>query len=211
MHVRIAALASALLLAASPAFAQEAPGAGGTAGSFQVRLRAVGVVPDPSASITINGANIGGKTSVSDSAVPEADLTYFITDNVAVEVIAAVTRHTVTNSVAGRVAGVSLLPPTVTAQYHFDPQGAIRPYVGAGINYTFFYDANSALAGMKFSHNAGWALQAGVDIPVRDGYFLNFDVKKLFLSTSATAAAGSVRAKANLDPWLIGAGIGLRF
>ena len=212
MHTRIAALAAAFLLSAAPsAFAQEPASATGTAGTFQVRLRAVTVSPDPAATITVNGAAIGGKTSVTDSVIPEADFSYFLTDHIAVELIAGVTRHTVNNTVAGRVASISLLPPTLTAQYHFDPQGAIRPYVGAGLNYTFFDNPASALAGMHFSHNVGFALQAGVDVPVRDGYFLNLDAKKLFLNTSATAAGGTVRAKASLDPWLVGVGVGLRF
>ena len=181
-------------------------------GSFQVRLRGVGVLPSPSADITISGANIGGKTQVSDSFIPEADLTYFLTSNIAIEAIAAVTKHSVSNSVAGPVANVWLLPPTVTAQYHFDPSGAIRPYVGAGINYTFFYDAHSALPNISFANNLGWALQGGADVPLGDGpYFLNFDAKKLFLGTTIKAAGGAVRASASLDPWLVGAGVGMRF
>ena len=211
MKVHNTLFAAALLLGPGTlgAFAQDI--AAGTAGSFQVRLRAVTVAPDPSATITINGAAIGGTTKVTDSVIPEVDFSYFLTDNISLELIAAVTRHTVTNSVAGRVASVSLLPPTLTAQYHFDPQGAIRPYVGAGLNYTFFYDAASTLPQIKFSHNLGWALQAGVDIPIRDGYFFNLDVKKLFLNTSITASGGAVRAKASLDPWLVGVGVGMRF
>lgn len=184
----------------------------GVAGTFQVRLRGVAVVPDPSATIIISGKNIGGTTKVSDSVIPEADLTYFLTDNVGLEVIAGVTKHTVSNSVAGRVSSVWLLPPTVTAQYHFNPNGAIRPYVGAGVNYTFFYDHNSALPGITFKNNLGFALQAGADIPVGDGpYFLNVDAKKLFLKTSIQASAGAVQAKASLDPWLLGVGVGMRF
>lgn len=187
-------------------------GTGDPAGHFQVRLRGVGVLPEPSATITISGANIGGKTQVSDSFIPEADVTYFLTSNIAVEAIAAVTKHSVSNTVAGPVGSVWLLPPTITAQYHFDPTGPIRPYVGAGINYTFFYDAHSALPNISFANNVGWALQAGADVPLGDGpYFLNVDAKKLFLSTTIKAAGGAVRASANLDPWLIGAGVGIRF
>lgn len=160
----------------------------------------------------MSGAAIGGKTSVTDSFVPEADVAYFITDNIGVEAIAAVTKHTVSNSIAGRVGSVSLLPPTVTLQYHFDPDGPIRPYVGAGGNYTFFYKADNGLPNLDLKNNFGWALQAGVDMPVGDGpYFLNLDIKKLFLHTRATAAAGAVRASVDLDPWLVGAGIGTRF
>ncbi len=194
---------------AGAALADDAPG--GPAGDFQIRLRGVGVLPDASARITIAGSNIGGTTKVSDSLVPEADLSYFITDHISVEAIAAVTKHSVSNSVAGRVASVWLLPPTVTAQYNFDPNGAIRPYVGAGVNYTLFYDPDSALPNIKFRNRFGWALQAGVDVPVGDGpYFLNFDVKKLFLQTTIQAG-GNVHASAGLDPWLVGGGVGVRF
>lgn len=204
------AFASILMLSAvAPAMADDLPS---VAGHFQARLRAVGVLPDPSANITVSGASIGGKTSISDSAIPEADLTYFITDNIGVEAIAGVTKHTVSNSAAGRVGSVSLLPPTVTLQYHFDPTGPIRPYVGAGINYTFFYKVDNGLPNLDFKNNFGWALQAGADVPVGDGpFFLNVDVKKIFLHTTITAAAGAVRAGANLDPWLVGTGIGIRF
>ena len=75
-----------------------------------------------------------------------------------------------------------------------------------------FFDPTSALPNIKFRNEFGWALQAGMDVPVGDGpYFLNFDVKKLFLNTTVLANGGAVRAGASLDPWLIGAGVGLRF
>ena len=209
--IKKSAIASLLMLSAvAPAMAEDV--STGPAGHFQVRLRGVGVLPDPSAKITVSGTAIGGKTDITKSFIPEADLTYFITDNIAVEAIAAVTKHTVTNSVAGRVGSVSLLPPTVTLQYHFDPNGPIRPYVGAGLNYTMFYKVSNGLPNLDFKNNFGFALQAGADVPLGGGpYFLNVDVKKIFLQTDITAAAGAVRASANLDPWLVGAGIGIRF
>ncbi|HYS46973.1 MAG TPA: OmpW family outer membrane protein [Rhizomicrobium sp.] len=208
--MKVVGLAAALLLLGGAAYGQTAPG--GAAGHFQARLRGIAVLPDPSADIAVSGIHIGGTTSVSDSFEPEADLTYFITDHLAVEAIAAVTKHTVRNSVAGTVSSVWLLPPTVTAQYHFDPSGSIRPYVGAGVNYTVFYDPHSALANIGFKNSFGWALQAGADIPVGDSpYLLNLDVKKVFLGTHIRAAAGAVQASARLNPWLIGAGVGVRF
>ncbi len=214
--MRVLGLAAALLLSGGAALAEDAPAvpaaADGVAGHFQVRLRGALVSPDASAKIFVSGAAIGGTTKATDSFIPEADLTYFVTDNIGVEAIAGVTRHTVTNSVAGRVGSVSLLPPTVTVQYHLDPTGPIRPYVGAGVNYTFFYDATSTLPDIKFAHNFGWALQAGVDVPVGDGpYFVNLDAKKIFLGTTVRAGSGAVFAPARLDPWLIGAGVGVRF
>lgn len=212
--MRASAFVAALLMGAaflsSPAFADDDTG---LAGHFQVRLRGLAVIPDAHATVTVSGAPIGGNTDVTSSFIPEIDGTYFLTDHIGVELIAATTKHAVHHSLAGDVGSVWLLPPTLTVQYHFDPTGAIRPYVGAGVNYTFFYDAHSATyAPIGFSNNFGWALQAGADVPVGDGpYFVNFDVKKLFLSTTMKAAGGVVRASADLDPWIVGAGVGIRF
>ncbi len=216
MRIAATAIFSVIVLSASlgvsSGSAQADEPSSGVADHMQIRLRGAAVLPDPSATITISGSTIGGVTKVTDSAVPEADFTYFLTDHVGVEVIAAVTKHSVSNSLAGPVASVWLLPPTVTAQYHFDPTGSIRPYVGAGINYTVFFDARSALPNIKFGNNFGFALQAGADVPVGDGpYFLNVDVKKIFLNTTIRAAGGAVQAKASLDPWVVGGGIGVRF
>ena len=203
-------LCSAAMLSASSASAEDS---NGVAGHYQIRLRGLAVLPDASATVTVGGANIGGKTEVTNSFIPEIDGTYFLTDHIGLELIAATTKHAVHHSIAGNVGSVWLLPPTLTVQYHFDPTGAVRPYVGAGVNYTLFYSAHSAaFPPISFSNNFGWALQAGVDVPVGDGpYFLNFDVKKLFLSTTMKAAGGTVRAEANLDPWIVGAGLGIRF
>jgi len=204
-------LAAALLFLSGTVYAQDVTPEG-TAGHFEARLRGVVVLPDPSADIIVSGAHIGGTTSISTSFEPEADLTYFITDHLAVEAIAAVTKHTVSNSVAGTVSSVWLLPPTVTAQYHFDPSGPIQPYVGAGVNYTFYYDPHSALANIGFKNSFGWAFQAGADVPVGDGpYLLNVDAKKVFMGTHIRAAGGAVQASARIDPWVIGVGAGLRF
>jgi outer membrane protein len=208
-------VAATLLLTSIAAQAQSVPTSAddGVAGHFQLRLRGVAVMPDASATIRVGGADIGGTTNVSNSFIPEIDGTYFLTDHIGVELIAGTTQHSVHNSVAGDVGSVWLLPPTLTLQYHFDPTSTVwRPYVGAGVNYTFFYDPRSSLSGLHFSDNFGWALQAGADVPVGDGpYFLNFDVKKIFLDTHVTALAGAVQASATLDPWLVGAGVGIRF
>lgn len=217
MH-SIKALAAALLITAISmpvAFAQTDDS--GVAGHFQVRLRGVAVLPDAGGSAALGGKPFPGSIGITNSFVPEIDGTYFLTDHIGVEVIAATTQHSVHFTPSGSskldLGSAWLLPPTVTAQYHFDPEGAIRPYVGAGINYTFFYDTHSgALPDMKYENNLGWALQAGADVPVGDGpYFLNFDVKKLFLTTHVKALDGLVTAHADINPWLIGAGVGIRF
>ncbi|HVP85262.1 MAG TPA: OmpW family outer membrane protein [Rhizomicrobium sp.] len=202
-----AALVSTAAL--SPAIADDDSG---VAGHFQVRVRAVAVEPEPSAKITLSGNDVGGTTTITDSVVPEIDGTYFITDNIGVELIAATTKHTASNSNTGPIASVWLLPPTLTAQYHFMPDSWIRPYVGAGINYTIFYDTRSAIPDLKFGDRFGWALQAGLDAPIPNTpYFVNFDIKKLFLSTNVKGLAGALKANVDIDPWLVGLGVGIRF
>jgi outer membrane protein len=184
----------------------------GVAGHIQLRVRGVAVVPEASGSVSIAGKPLPGSLSVSDSFIPEVDATYFITDHVGVEAIAGTTQHSPHYGAAGDLGSVWLLPPTVTAQYHFDPTGAIRPYVGAGVNYTWFYSPRSGtVPDMRYESGFGGALQAGVDVPLGDGpCFVNFDVKQLLLNTSIKADGGVVRAHANLNPTLIGAGVGIR-
>jgi len=195
----LAAAAVAVLI--GPAFAEQ--------GDWLLRVRAIAVLPEVSATIK----PIGGNVKVNDSVVPEVDATYFFTDNWSVEVIAGTTRHSSLHTPSGtKLGSVWLLPPTATAQYHFNPEGGIRPYLGAGVNYTVFYNA-SAPAGLnvKYQNQFGWALQGGVDIPVGDGrYLLNLDLKKLFLSTNVNINSGLIRANVDLNPWIAGVGVGFK-
>jgi outer membrane protein len=180
---------------------------------YLVRLRGLVVEPDEGATIT----PIGGGVDITRSFVPELDLSYFLTDNWALELILAVTPHKATarnTAVADVTLGKTvLLPPTLTLQYHFLTHEKIRPYVGAGLNYTFFFDTkDQGVSDLHFKNNLGYALQAGVDFAIDDHWMVNFDVKKLFLSTKATMWAGAARIQANvdIDPWIIGLGVGYR-
>ena len=85
--------------------------------------------------------------SITDSGIPELDLTYFFTKNIAAELVLGVTPHTVNGSGGitsfGKVGDAWLLPPTLTLQYHFDTGTAFKPYVGGGVNYTIFFDEST--------------------------------------------------------------------
>jgi len=140
------------------------------AGDILIRARGIGMVPDESSSISV----IGGEADASNEYVPELDISYFVTDNIALELIAATTHHDVDveGSALGAdvdLADVSLLPPTLTVQYHFLPKNRFSPYLGAGLNYTFFYDekaAGGAVNSVDFENGIGYALQAGIDIAI---------------------------------------------
>ena len=107
-----------------------------------------------------------------------------------------------------------MLPPTLMLQYHFTDFGAFKPYVGAGVNYTFFFNqSGDAVDTLNVKDSWGWALQAGFDYMIDQHWGLNFDVKKIFLEPDFTATVGNtvLTGKADLNPWLIGGGVTYRF
>lgn len=180
-----------------------------------IRARALIVEPDESASIS----TIGGNVDINEQYVPELDFTYFFTKNVAAELILATTPHDVTaiNTSLGQVdlGDVWLLPPTLTLQYHFLPDNeGFRPYVGAGINYTLFYNEDKgAVDSIDYNNSVGYALQAGFDYGLDENWALNFDLKKVMINTDVTIQSGATRidADVDIDPWVLGFGVAYRF
>lgn len=211
------------------------------AGNWVFRMRAVNVNPDEDSDLgkTVNqnvqaGAiSPGAELTVDDNWIPEFDVSYYFTKNIAAELILAVgTRHDVAikgdalSTVGNQGLGsVNLLPPTLTVQWHFNPDQKIDPYLGAGINYTNMLDRNlkinrGALAGSKIKLDAdswGWALQAGVDVNLNDGWLINADVKYVTINTDVqlkNPLAGGAWTKIDdldINPWVIGFGIGKKF
>ncbi|KGO95146.1 OmpW/AlkL family protein [Flavobacterium subsaxonicum] len=196
---------------------------------WQVRLRGVGVVPQESANIGI----IGGDVSLSNTFIPELDFTYFFTKNFAAELILGTSKHDVhtvgsdISSIGGPTStivdlgSVSLLPPTLTFQYHFYPfaEKVFKPYVGAGINYSLFYNVKegSTVKNVKYDNAVGYAVQLGFDLMLNDTFFINVDAKKIFLNTDVTVDASnlspglSIPAKVDINPLLLGFGVGMKF
>ncbi len=226
MSKRLISLAAALLMGTAlcqPVAAQEAS-------PWQVRLRLLGVLPDTGGStVTVQGvpalSSPNSGLSIGNSIVPELDVTYYFTRNLAAELILGVTPHNVsgngalTNLDIGRAW---LLPPTLMAQYHFTDFGAFKPYVGLGVNYTFFfgqsagYTPTNGLGVTSFSLNNtfGAAAQIGFDYMLNRNWGVNFDVKKLLLRPTYNATVNNtiaVSGTANIDPWLVGVGVTYRF
>ena len=138
-------------------------------GDVLVRVRGIMVAPNERSGSVLPGFP-GEKVKVDNSVMPEVDLTYMASDHIGFELIAATTKHSAsgrsgTTGAIGRLASTWVLPPTLTAQYHFLPDGKVRPYVGAGVNYTLFYNekASDALTGaggptrVPMSDRFGWA------------------------------------------------------
>jgi len=218
-------LAAAVIAAlwVSPAAAQDRTGL--TAGDVLLRLRGIVVVPNDSSS-GIKPTFPTEHVKVDNAVMPEVDVTYMATDNIGLELIASTTRHnasgrTGTTGGIGKLASTWVLPPTLTAQYHFNAHESVRPYLGAGINYTVFWN-EKASKGLEdavgptkvhMSDSFGWAAQAGVDVDITPKVFVNLDVKYIDLRTTArldTTALGTERVRVHLDPLVFGVGVGLR-
>lgn len=187
-----------------------------TAGTLLVNLRVTDIMPTGSDAVTtLSGAATGLTAKVGDSVMPTLGITYFLTDHVAVEAIAGTTKHTVKVEGAGVDVNVHktwVLPPVVTVQYHFAPAQRFSPYVGAGVNYMWFYSGQDQNGfHLKLKDGFGWALQAGADYALTGRWAANLDVKKIFFDTRATDATAGVTSKVRLDPWVISAGVGYRF
>lgn len=215
---------------------------------WMIRLRALAVItrddgtvniPDPVVNTLVTANPVPGSTlSTSDTVVPEIDISYFFTPNIAVELILGVTKHTVTGKelLDGLPIGNTwLLPPTLTLQYHFTNFGAFKPYIGAGVNYTVFFNTSAdktsavvpltaglpatlAVTGLDVQNTWAPAAQIGFDYMLNKNVGLNFDVKKLWLrpewSGSISVANGAplpMHGKVELDPWLIAGGVVYKF
>jgi outer membrane protein len=225
-------LAVAIASACLPnfAFAEE--------GDWVVRLRAVNVSPNESSKLGQTVAknvapgliNPSANLKVDDNVIPELDISYYITKNIAAELILALgTKHDVKVSGSGapnaiqsqNLGEVNLLPPTLTLQWHFRPDQTFDPYIGAGVNYTAFLDRNlkfsQGIPGTKIkvdSDSWGLVAQAGFDINLKDGWMINADVKYVTIDTDVKAKIGGNWTKIDsldIDPWVIGIGIGKRF
>ncbi|MDO6675685.1 outer membrane beta-barrel protein [Tenacibaculum sp. 1B UA] len=180
---------------------------------WQARFRWVTVLPNESATI----GTIGGDVEIGKNFIPELDFTYYFTENIAAELILGTTNHDVkaVNTTLGNVnlGDVWLLPPTLTLQYHFNISD-FKPYVGAGVNYTIFYNFDpGAVVDVDYENGFGYALQLGFDYDLDDTWFLNVDAKYIGLSTNVSVNAGvaTVPAEVDINPLLIGFGVGMRF
>jgi outer membrane protein len=217
MHrtLKLIAISSALA-AAFPVAAQQSA----AEGNWLVRARAVNVdthngsTPISSLSVPSDAIHVESKV------IPELDITYFFTKNIAAELVLTVPQKhdvKVTSSAIGAFNAGSfyLLPPTLTAQWHFNPEGTFRPYVGAGVTYSIFSSDQLRVPGVTGLHldnsYIGPAIQAGFDVKLTNNLFLNFDIKKAYVRSDVENDAGTKLSRVKVDPVLAGIGIGWRF
>ncbi len=197
---------------------------------WQVRVRALGVLPASSGStVYVQGvpalSTPNSGLSIGNSIVPEVDISYYFTPNVAAELILGVTPHDITGSGALSnlyVGKAWLLPPTLLAQYHFTNFGAFKPYIGIGLNYTIFFGQSAgytptnglSVTNLSLNNAVGGAAQVGFDYMIDKHWGVNADVKKMILRPTYNAVVNNtipVSGTATIDPWIVGVGLTYRF
>jgi outer membrane protein len=201
----ISKLALGLLAALSfNAIAQENP--------WMVRVRATDLNWEngqSTATINASGLNVNAK----DKTIPELDITYFFTKNIAAELVLSYPQRVEVKAGQASLGTVTALPPTLLAQYHFTQFGPLKPYVGAGLNYTRFGSRELNNGSTFYSvekSSIGYAAQIGADYMLTKNWGINLDVKYIQIKTdvlSAGVSAGTL----DLSPIATSVGVTYKF
>lgn len=204
------------------------------AGDIIVRAGAVTVDPHESSSdIWVGALNTdvpGTKATLDSNTQLGLTGTYMITDKVGIELLAATPfSHSVGvkgmpgpfAGLNGKLADIKHLPPTLSAVYYpLDSSSAFQPYVGLGLNYTWFFDTKltSAAEGKGFSGfdlDDSWGLagQVGMDYMLTDNLLFNAHVRYIDIETTGTTSFGGreVKVDVDVDPWVYMVALGYKF
>lgn len=199
-------------------------------GDTLLNVRILNINPDVGSNDihAISGGSAGlGGIDVDDGYSLGLDITYMVSDNFGVELMLNTTSTHDINGASGlpvsNVGEVAVLPPSLIAVWHFKPSSNIRPYVGAGINYTFFFNEDTTseldvgLGGntdLDIDDAFGLVAQAGVDIDINKDWYISFDAKYIDMDTEATIkvnGANAAKVAFDVNPLILGIGVGTRF
>jgi len=195
--IQLALVATAVAALAPLAQAQ-------AAGDIVTRVRAVHLAAQTS---TLSA----GEVSINDKWLPEVDFTYFFTPNFAAELILTYPQKQDVMLDGAKLGTLKHLPPVLSAQYHFTGLGPIKPYLGAGVNYTRFSSVSLAGGAITVDKSSfGLALQAGVDYAIDKNWSLNLDIKKVQIGTNVYLS-GADLGEFKINPLLVGLGVGYKF
>ncbi|MCV3272494.1 OmpW/AlkL family protein [Roseobacter sinensis] len=184
-------LSSALAVCALPALAQ-------SQGDWTFGI-GVGSI-DPKSD---NGPLAGNPADIASDEALTLTFEYFIRDNIGIELLAATPfEHGISIANVGE-ASTKHLPPTLSVNYHFTNASPWKPYVGAGINYTTFFEEETNLGTLELDDSFGISVQVGVDYKISDNGWLRANVRWFDIDTEATLDGADI-GTAEIDPFLFG-------
>lgn len=162
----------------------------------------------------VNGGNVDSPVldaKAENNVTPAVTLTYYLTNNIALSSEAGISRHEFHNA-SGSLGKASIIPVNATAQWHFNPDGKVDPYLGVGLNYCFFVDQKGALDNLKhIDPTLGGVLQIGANIAAGEKWFANVDYKHLWIRPDLEAQSGGKIEQINLDPDIVTISVGMQF
>lgn len=201
----MAAVASLAPIAAHAQAAEENP--------WMIRVRAVDLLWQNGQTGAVQSLDVKAK----NQWIPEFDVSYFFTKNIAAELVLTWPQQVNINAGSANIGKISALPPSLLAQYHFTDLGAFKPYVGAGINYTIFgnrqnFPGYTQAALQVEPSSVGFVGQIGMDYMLDKNWGLNVDVKYATMATNVqTVSNGANIGKLTLNPWMPAVGVTYKF
>lgn len=209
-----ALILAAATLAPSISFAHQA-------GDFLFRAGTATVRPNAGSDNVLNV----GHFDVNNNTQLGLTFGYMVTDNIGVELLAATPfEHKVTLTGVGEIAKVKHLPPTLMAQYYFGhSEDKLRPYLGASLNFTTFFDEKFnnnetvnalGLNSLDLKNSWGFAAQAGLDYNLDKNWMLNASVWWMNIETDVKFKGDNIpdqKINTRIDPFVFMFGVGYRF
>lgn len=184
---------------------------------------------DKSDHVKVGGAKSDLKAKADNDTQLGLNFQYMITDNFAIELLGAtpfshklkLSGGNSTGLAGAHLGKIKHLPPTLSALwYPLDSSYELQPYIGLGVNYTFFFDEKlsgdakkAGFHGLDLDNSWGWAAHVGADYSLDENRLINAQVRYIDIETKAKThlANTKVTAKYDLDPWVVMFGVGYKF
>ena len=194
-------------------------------GDILVKFGAASVSPE-SSSDGIDQSP-GAYVSADDEVQLGVSGTYMVSDKLGLELLAATPfNHDLKGK--GDLSGADIgsikhLPPTLSAQYYFmGSKSKFKPYVGAGVNYTIFFDEevgsslDSLYDDLELDDSVGLSAQVGFDYQFNKKWILNASAMYIDIDTTATLSSDDpstpdMTVDYDLDPMVYRLNVGFTF
>lgn len=199
-------------------------------GDIILRVGTSNVSPeDSSSNIFVGGNDLGVNLAVESDTQLGLNLAYFITNKLNVEVLASTPfKHDVNFGAddplgtGNNLGEVTHLPPTITLNYYLNTSSSqFQPYIGAGVNYTLFFDEEfnstnqeAGLNDLALEDSFGLTAQIGVDYLFDQNWFGNASIRWIDIDTKASFNLDGTNgfvSKIEIDPWVYTVSIGYTF
>lgn len=193
------------LLATAVAALLSGPALAQSAGDLTIGLGAALVAPKDD-----NGTLGGAAATVDDSTRPSITVEYFIRDNLGIELLGALPFKHGINLNGAHIGETKHLPPTVTLNWHFPTGGALKPFVGIGLNYTAFFEERSSAGVLKIEDSFGASAHLGADWALDDKGAVRFDLRYIDIDSDVTLNGAPI-GKVEVDPLVAGISYVMKF